>query len=428
MKNSIIKLRCIDITVDFYGVCKYEGLVVFVKGMIPGEIANVKITKVKNRIAYGIIDSLIEKSTHRIKEPCKIAYKCGGCDVQHIGYDYQLVLKKKLIENTFRNMKLDINILDPIPSKDNYSYRNKIQVPVFENKVGYYRNHSNDIVEFDKCLINHDIDNDILMDIKSFIINNDISNQIRHIVIRNVTDGIMVCIVANTYDVTNIDILKNTLLSKYPSIKSILINLNNKRTNIIFGDDDKCIYGDEFVIDKCNDLVYKIPLRSFYQVNSNQMKELYDLIIKNGDLKKDDNVLDLFCGIGTISLYISKYVNKVLGIEIVDKSIEYANLNKEVNNINNVDFVLGDANSISDYSKDYNTVIVDPPRKGIDNKLVDTLINSQIDKIIYISCNQATLARDLKLLSNSFQMDAVQPVDMFPQTKHIESITVLKRK
>lgn len=428
MKNSIVKLECIDITVDFYGVCKYEGLVVFVKGLIPGEIADVKITKVKNKIAYGIIDKLIKKSDYRIAEPCPVAYKCGSCDIQYIDYNYQLVLKQKLLKTTFKNMNVDAQILDVLPSPNKYSYRNKIQVPVNDDKIGYYRTHSNDIVEFDKCFITNDSNGLILSDIKELIRDYKITNYIRHIAIREASEGIMVCFVSNTLDIPNINDIVKTLISKHSSIKSILLNLNTKDTNVIFGDLDKCLYGDEYIVDKCNDISYMIPLRSFYQINTLQMKNLYDLVISEGKLNNKDNVLDLFCGIGTISLYIAKYVNTVLGVEIVDKSIEYANKNKELNNIHNVSFIKGNANSINDYLKDYNTIIVDPPRKGLDQQLINDICNSSINKVIYISCNQATLARDIKLFSDSYKIGNVRPVDMFPQTKHIESITVLTKK
>lgn len=428
MKNDIVTLKCVDITVDFYGVCKHEGLVVFVKGMIPDEVAGVKIINIKNRIAFGIIDKLITPSKYRIKEMCPIAYKCGGCDLQHIDYNYQLILKKRLIENIFRNAKLDVDVKDVVSSKDILAYRNKIQVPVSNNKIGYYRNHSNDIVEFNNCFISSELTNSVLNDIKKYIFSNNISNNVRHVVIREASSGLMVCLVVN--DINNIDNdnFVNYLLSKYNSIKSIMLNVNNKDTNVIFGDEDIVIYGEDYIVDKCNDISFAIPLRSFYQVNSSQMSVLYDLAIENGELNSNDCVLDLFCGIGSISIYISKFVHRVLGIEIVDKSIEYAKKNKELNNISNVDFVLSDANKVNDFIKDYNTIIVDPPRKGINKELINSIVENSIDKVIYISCNQSTLARDLNFLKEYYDIVSCQPVDMFPQTKHIESVTVLKRK
>lgn len=427
MKNTVVKLKCIDITVDFYGVCRHDGLVVFVKGLIPDEIANVKIIKLKNKIAYGIIDELIEASPYRVKEKCPIAYKCGGCDIEHIDYSYQLILKKKLVENTFKNAKLDVNVLDTVGSDAAYGYRNKIQVPVSNGKIGYYRNHTNEIVEFDKCCISPEVDNTILNDIRSLIKEYSLFSIIRHIVIRNLSSGIMICFVTNRMEIPHIDEIINILTKKYKEISSIMLNFNNKNTNVIFGSVDKVIYKDEYIIDNWNDLSFAVPIRSFYQINSSQMKKLYDLAIKLGKFNKNDNVLDLFCGIGTISLYLSKYVNKVLGIEIVDKSIEYANKNKEMNKISNVEFVCSDANQITKYIDEYNAIVLDPPRKGIDKELVETLLKINVEKIVYISCNQATFARDLKLLSSKYQINDIQPVDMFPQTKHIELITVLNR-
>lgn len=428
MKNTILKLKCIDITVDFYGVCKHEGLVIFVKGLIPDEVANIKIIKIKNTIAFGIIDELIEKSKYRIKEPCPVAYKCGGCDIQYIDYNYQLVLKKRLIENTINHTHLNLKVLDTIGSDDIYSYRNKIQVPVSNNKMGYYRNHSNDIVEFDNCFITSDISNSILRDIKKFIIEYSISTYIKHVVIRNSINEYMVCLVCNTFDIPHIDEIVKNITNNYPEVKSFMLNLNTSDTNVIYGDLDKCLFGNEYLIDEVNDLSFMIPLRSFYQINSKQMRKLYDHIIKVGELSRNDKVLDLFCGIGTISLYISKYVKEVLGIEINKKSIEYANKNKSLNNIVNANFIQMDANKVSDYINKYDTIILDPPRKGINGELVDSLIHSSVNKIIYVSCNQATLLRDLDLLKDFFDIGNIQPLDMFPQTKHTECIVCLKRK
>lgn len=428
MKNQILRLQCIDMTVDFYGVCKNDGLVIFVKGLIIDEIADVKVIKETKNLSYGIIEKLIVKSKYRIKEPCPVAYKCGGCDIQHIDYNYQLVLKKNLIEKTFINAKLNVKVLDVIHSDQNLNYRNKIQVPVKGSLIGYYRNHSNDIVEFDDCYISSVVGNIVLLSIKKIINKYDINDYIRHIVIRNSSKDIMVCFVVNNYDIPNIYDVVNDIISIHSDIKSIIFNLNNVDTNVIYGKENKVLYGEPYITDKIDEYKYMIPLTSFYQVNYHQMVNLYRLIIDNGSLNINDSVLDLFCGIGTISIYISKYVKKVLGIEIVKKSIEYANKNKQLNNIDNIEFILADANIIDKYVNDYNVVIVDPPRKGISSKLIDTLNMSSFNKIIYISCNQATLARDLKRLSSKYLIAYTQPIDMFPQTKHIESITILTKK
>lgn len=415
-------------TVDFYGICKKDGLVIFVKGLIIDELADVKIIKETKNIAYGIINELIVKSKYRVKEPCAVSNKCGGCDIQHIDYNYQLVLKKKLIENTFRNAKIKAKVLDVVPSISNYNYRNKIQVPVKGSSIGYYRSHSNDIVEFDNCYISSIKVNNVFNCIKNIINKYNINNDIRHIVIRDSLTDIMVCFVVRKYNIPYINEVVNEIKNISKDIKSIILNLNDKDTNVIYGKESRVLYGNPYIIDAVNEYKFMIPLESFYQINTKQMVNLYDLIIKNGLLNVNDSVLDLFCGIGSISIYISRYVKRVLGVEIVEKSIEYANKNKLLNNIDNVDFVLGDANNIEYYAKDYNVVIIDPPRKGINYNLVNTLNTIKFNKIIYVSCNQATLARDLQLLNESYSFSYTQPIDMFPQSKHIESITVLTRR
>lgn len=415
-------------TVDFYGVCKYEGLVIFVKGMLPDEEGDIKIINIKKNIAYGIIDKLIVKSKYRVKEPCPIAYKCGGCDLEHANYEYQLILKKNCLINTFRNMKLDININDVIGANNNFKYRNKMMVPVSDNKIGFYRNHSNDIVEFENCLIETDLSNNIIKDLKILLEKYNLFNIVRHIVIRCNSDltEFLVCIVSNNND-DNFKAITKELCSKYNEIKSFYININNKKTNVILGDKSILLNGNEYLNDNILDLNFMIPLNSFYQVNCEQMVSLYKKVVEVANFSKNENVLDLFCGIGTISLYISRFVKHVYGVELVKESIDYAAKNRDLNNIKNVDFVLGDANNIDKYIKGIDTVIIDPPRKGINKNLIDTLINSSVKKIVYVSCNPATLARDLSLLKNDFKFSELYPVDMFPNTKHIESVVSLER-
>lgn len=429
MKNQIVKVKCIDITVDFYGVCKYEGLVIFVKGMLPDEEGDVKIIKIKKNIAYGIIDSLTVKSKYRIKETCPIAYKCGGCDIEHAEYRYQLILKKNLIINTFKNMKLDLCVNDVVSASYNYEYRNKMMVPVFNHKVGFYRNHSNDIVEFDNCYIESKISNLILNDLKILLDKFYVFDIVRHIVIRTNNDRseYMVCLVIYRNDESFNDISRE-ICSKYGLVKSFYLNINNDDTNVILSNNSILLSGNDYINDNTLGLSFRIPLNSFYQINNEQMLKLYQKIVEVASFNINDRVLDLFCGIGTISLYVSKYVKEVLGIELVKQSIDYANINKDLNHIVNVKFIHGDANIIDRYISNYNVAIIDPPRKGINSKLISTLINSSLDKVVYVSCNPATLARDLSLLKDYFTFSNLTPIDMFPNTKHIECVILLTRK
>lgn len=431
MKNEIVYLKCIDITNEGQGVCKKDNLVIFVKDMLIDEEAYVKIIAEKKNLSYGIIDKLIKPSKYRIEPLCNISYKCGGCDFQYIDYDYQLILKKKILESTFKNMSIDINVHDVLRSDNFYYYRNKVQIPTRNKQFGFYRKYSNDIVEFDKCYCQSELENDVFNELKRIILDLNISKYFRHILIKHAfkTNEIMIGLIVNDLNIENIDLLISKIVSKYPEIKSIILDLNNREDNVILGEKEQVIYGREYIIDEFADLKFKINLKSFYQINYSQIFNLYNLAKEISNISKDDIVLDLYCGIGTISLFFSKYVKEVTGVEIVKDAVKNAKENAKLNNINNVTFYLDDANNdMNKYLIDKDLVIVDPPRKGLNNRLIDTLLLSDVKKILYISCNPATLARDLSLLSKKYLFTDAYPVDMFPQTKHVETVVLLTLK
>ena len=430
MKNEIIRLKCIDMSYDGQGICKNDGLVVFVKGMLIDEEADVKIISLKKNMAFGIIDKLIIPSKHRIESKCPISYKCGGCDYRYVDYDYQLVLKKKQLEQTFKNFNLDVIVEDVLKSDDNMYYRNKTQIPVFNHKFGFYRKYSNDIVEFDECLIESRLSNDILKDLKKLLLDNKLDESVRHIIIKHAlgTGDVMISFVVRDFNI-NLDEIVKIIVLKYKNIKSIILNLNDKNTNVILGDKEKVLYGDSFIIDKFEGLKFKISLKSFYQVNYKQMINLYKTIVKKAEFIKEDRVLDLYSGIGTISLFIADKVKEVTGVEIVKDAVLNAKENALMNNITNANFILDDAkNPLDKYLKDKDVVIVDPPRKGLNENLINSLITSNIEKIVYVSCNPATLARDLSLLKECYNISSISPVDMFPHTTHVECVILLQRK
>ena len=426
MKNEIVKAKCIDMSVDGQGIAKADDLVIFVKGMIVDEEAYVKIIAEKKNYAFGIIDKLIKESPYRIKSECPIAYKCGGCDYRHIDYNYQLKLKKDVLINTFRNYI----VMDIIPDDNPYYYRNKVQIPVKDHQMGFYRKYSNDIVVFDDCLIESKIANEIIGDLKQILIENKVDKYFRHILIKHgkATDEIMLGFIVNTFDI-NLDNVVNFLIDKYKNIKSIILNLNDKDTNVILGTDEKILYGRDYIYDIYDGIKVKLSLKSFYQVNYQQMLKLYAKVKELADISSNDEVLDLYCGIGTISLYMARFVKHVTGVEIVEAAINNAKDNAKMNNINNVDFILADASKdMDEYIKNKDLVILDPPRKGISKQLIDSLINNKVNKIVYVSCNPATLNRDLDLLSEHYNVSNIYPVDMFPYTIHVECVCALKLK
>lgn len=426
MKNEILRAKCVDMSVDGQGIAKADNLVIFVKGMIKGEEADVKIIAEKKNYSFGIIDKLIVPSPYRVESDCKISYKCGGCDYRYIAYDYQLQLKKEVLDNTFKEFKVN----SIIPDKHRIYYRNKVQIPVKDNKMGFYRKFSNDIVEFDDCKIESAYANRIIDDLKKLLLNTKQERLIRHIVIKHAigTNEVMLAYVTRSFEI-DLSEINRVILDKYKEIKSIILNLNDKETNVILGDKEKLLYGRDFIVDEFDNLKFKISLKSFYQVNYNQMIKLYEQIKEFTQATKEDKLLDLYCGIGTISLYMSRYVKEVTGVEIVSQAIDNAKENAKINNISNANFICADASKkMDEYIKDKDIVIVDPPRKGLSKELIETLIKYKIKKIVYVSCNPATLYRDLMLFKDYYDVSNIQPVDMFPYTTHVENVCCLKLK
>ena len=426
MKNEILRCKCVDMSVDGQGIARAGDLVIFVKGMIKGEEADVKIIAEKKNYSFGIIDKLIVASPHRVISDCPIAYKCGGCDYRHIDYRYQLELKKGVLINTFPDLKVhDIEACD-----DPYYYRNKIQIPCADHKMGFYRKFSNDIVEFDDCLIESKIANEMIKDLKGLLLNTKKERYIRHVLIKvgKMTGEVMLAFIVNSFDVDLSDVT-TFMTSKYPMIRSVIMNLNDKKTNVILGDDERVLFGENHIYDEFDGIKVRLSLKSFYQVNHAQMLKLYHLAKTLSEVDENKDVLDLYCGIGTISMYMSRFARHVTGVEIVKQAIENANDNARMNDIHNVDFVLADAGKDMDkYIKGKDIVILDPPRKGVSKELIESLKKNQTRKIVYVSCNPATLARDLELFKDTYKLNDIYPVDMFPYTIHTECVTSLDLK
>ena len=426
MKNELLKCKCVDMTVDGQGIAKADNLVVFVKGMIVGEEAIVKIISEKKNYAFGIIDELLVRSPHRIDSECKVSYKCGGCDYRFIDYPFQLELKKSVLDNTLRNF----NVLDIIPDDDPYYYRNKVQVPLKDHKLGFYRKYSNDVVEFEDCLIESKTANEIIIDLRKLLVELKIDMFFRHVLIKHAqgSDEIMLAFIVNNFNFPHLSKVTDYLTSKYSNIRSIILNLNTRDDNVILGSEEKVVYGNDLIYDNFDGLKFKISLKSFYQVNYRQMLKLYDKIRELSMVGAEDSVLDLYCGIGTISLYLSRFCKEVTGVEIVKEAVDNAIENAQLNNIGNARFYLDDAGkNMSEYLKGKDILILDPPRKGITTELIDAIKESDINRIVYVSCNPATLDRDLELLKDTFSIGDIQPVDMFPWTVHVETVVLMSR-
>ena len=426
MKNDIVTGKCTDMTIDGLGIARADELVVFVKEMIPGETARIRITKEKKNYSYGIIEELLEASEFRRKPDCPIAYKCGGCDLRHIDYGYQLELKKKILANVLKPYK----VTDVVCDDDPYYYRNKVQIPCRDGKMGFYRRYSNDIMEFDDCLIESRKANEIIADLKKVLFTYPFSSSVRHILIKHgkMTDEIMVGIITSDID-SDYSPIVDYLTERHQNIRSIILNLNDRDTNVILGDREKVIYGNGYICDIYDGIKVKISLKSFYQVNHGMMLKLYGKILELAQISENTDVLDLYCGIGTISLYLARYCRSVTGVEIVKEAVDNAMDNAAMNGMDNARFILADASKgMDEYLKDKDVLIVDPPRKGLSESLIRSIINSDVERMVYVSCNPVTLARDLKLLNEAFDLDEIVPFDMFGYTVHVECVTCLERK
>lgn len=431
------------------GIAKIDNYTIFIHGAIKGEKIKILIVKVNSSHAFGKILEIIDKSKSRIESDCCTYKRCGGCDLRHMNYQDTLMLKQSIVQNLInKTLKAKIDVKETIGMENPYNYRNKAQFPVGYNKsneiiTGVYANRSHEIIETNGCLIQNKQSETIVKFIIDFMKRNKIpaynenngTGIIRHIVVKVgfKTDEVMCIIVVNQEKLPKEKELTDKLLNKFPNIKTIVKNVNNKNTNVILGNKNINLYGKGCIYDNLGEFTFEISPLSFYQINPVQTEKLYNKAIELADLNKNDIVLDLYCGIGTIGIFTSKRVKKVIGVEIIEEAIENAKKNAKINNIDNIEFLCGDVEMVLDKLVNVdkvkpNIIFVDPPRKGLDNKTIENIINVKPEKVVYISCNPATLTRDLKKLEENYEISEIQPVDMFPFTKHVECVTVLSLK
>ena len=430
MKNDLVTCRCRDYTIDGFGIAEYEGLVLFVKGLLLNEKAVVKIISHKKNLAYAIVDQILEASPYRTEPACPIAYKCGSCDLQHMNYEGQLLFKKKLVENTFRQAHLDIQIAEVTGADEPWRYRDKIQIPVRDHLFGYYRRYSNDIVEQADCLLHSEKENEIVAFLKEKLLASGLDKQVRHLVLKEgyYSHEIMVCFVTKKDIAKELGAITKELVREYPEVVSVLENIHPQENNVILAVGEQLLAGQDYITDRIGELDFRISLHSFYQINVRQTEKLYAKVRELADLKGTENVLDLYCGIGTIGLSLTRNAGSLTGIEIVPEAIENAKQNAELNGIKNASFYCSDAKeNLSDYLKNKDLVIVDPPRKGLSAEVTNALLQSDVKRIIYVSCNPATLVRDLNILKEQYDFDTAYPFDLFPQTTHVETVCALSK-
>jgi 23S rRNA (uracil1939-C5)-methyltransferase len=443
-KNEYYHVEFVDMTHDGMGICKINDFPVFVANALKGEKADIKIVKVNKSFGFGRLVRITDKSPFRKEPICDHFYECGGCNLMHMNYQMQLDFKKYRTKETLRKLgKVTTTVRDTVAMTNPYYYRNKHVIPFGEQNgklvAGLYRRRTHDIIDIHRCYIMPKVVMDIVRYLKTIFNELNVSayNEkkgtgiVRHVIIRNSFkyDDISVTIVTLGSELPSKQIIIRKLLAKFPSIVSIVHNQNPNQTNVVLGERSTVIYGEDFIRDEINGVHFKISHRSFYQVNPAQTQELYKKAIEYADLTGNEVVIDSYCGIGTIGLSVSKYAKTVLGVDVVKQAILDANLNAKENDINNVKFVTGKAEEVIHQWENYDVdvLFIDPPRKGCDKEFLESVVSMKIPKIIYISCNVSTLARDLNYLqSQGYEALEVTPFDMFPQTTHIESVTKLR--
>ncbi|WP_059104509.1 23S rRNA (uracil(1939)-C(5))-methyltransferase RlmD [Shouchella shacheensis] len=447
-KNETVTVTIEDLSHDGSGVAKVSGYALFIPKTIPGEKATVKVVKTKKGYGFARLIKIETESDDRVDPPCPLFQRCGGCQIQHIDYPAQLRYKQKQVKDVItRVAKLpNVTVHGTIGMDDPWRYRNKAQVPVAyqdgEFVAGFYEKRSHRIVDMEECIIQNEHNDAVIHIVKKLAQEYGIHaydeashcGTLRHIVARygKSTGQVMVVLITKGAELPHKQKLIEAIREKVPNVKSIMQNVNSKRTNVIFGDKTKVLWGEEHIYDEINGIRFAISARSFYQVNPDQTNRLYGKALEYANLTGSETVIDAYCGIGTISLFLARKATHVYGVEVIPEAITDAKRNAKLNGLTNAEFAVGEAENVMPWWHAQgvrpDVIVVDPPRKGCDEKLLETMIALKPKRIVYVSCNPGTLARDLRILEDGgYQTKEVQPVDMFPQTTHVETVTLLGR-
>ena len=446
IKGQIFEVEIIDINYMGNGVAKVDDFVIFIEGAVTGDRVQMKITNVKKNFAFGEILKILEKSKYRIEPPCKYYNQCGGCQLMHVDYKEQLKYKKNIVLNELKRALVnfdDAEINETIGMDGPIRYRNKTAFSVTKKNneiiIGPYEEGTYNTVDISSCLLQSEASDKALSVLKNAMIKLSIcgydkktrKGEVRNIVIRsNRKNELMLIIVTAQEALPNIEKLVNELTSNIKELKTIVQNINSKDTNLVMGSKNIILYGDGTINDTIGDFVFTISPGTFFQINSMQTEKLYEKAIEYADLDKNDICFDLYCGIGTISLMAANRAKKIYGVEIVEQSIINARENAQLNNVTNTEFYAGETEKILPmlYKKNIaaDVIIVDPPRKGCEKEVIDTIIDLSPKKVVYVSCSPQSLARDIKLLeSGGYKLKKIQPVDQFPWTLHVEAIILM---
>ena len=442
MNKLILNCLCTDISSEGKGVIKSGKDIIFCDGVFPGEKADVEIMYQRAGVSFGKVKKLHNLSKDRIQPKCKICTSCGGCQYQQLNYKAQLEYKTKRVKEALtRIAHIKCNVLPCIGANNPYNYRNKIQVPFVKDKkgvvkFGFYKENSHIIMPIKECAIEDKRAAPILWDIKLLLEEMNIPTYnedngrgiLRYVLIRTSFhyDELMVVLVTTQMNFPGQRNFVNELVNRHPEITTIVENVNSRHTNVILGNQEKVLYGPGHIKDDILGLTFEISASSFFQINPEQVEKLYTSALNLIDFSKKETVLDAYSGVGTIGLIAARNAKKVISVEINKSAHKNAIENAKRNNINNIEFVCADAGEyISKSDEDIDVLIMDPPRSGSDETFLSTVMNKGIKKIVYVSCNPETLARDIAYLSSLYEVNYVQPVDMFPMTSHVETIVGL---
>jgi len=448
-KNEEYIVDIIDNGFEGEGIAKIDNYTVFVDGAIKGEKCKILILKTTASHAFAKILEIIQKSEFRCEPDCDTYKRCGGCSMRHIDYDKTLDIKQEKVQNLInKTLKNPVEVKSVLGMGNPYNYRNKAQYPVGTDKngrpvFGVFAKRTHEIIPVKECQIQKKISSEIaefilseMEKIKVSVYNEKTGKGlVRHIITKVgiQTNEIMVIIVINGKEMPHELTLANNIIDKFSEVRTVVKSINMKNTNVIMGDKNEAIVGRGYITDRLGDYIFKISPMSFYQVNPIQAEALYNIAIEKANITKDDVVCDLYCGVGTIGIFASKYAKKVYGIEIVKQAIEDARINANLNDIDNVEFICGDVEDVFDelIKKEKvkpDVIIVDPPRRGLDEKTIQNIMKLKTGRVVYISCNAATMVRDLKMMEEMYEVAQVQPVDMFPFTSHVECCAVMTLK
>ena len=459
-KNDIVTVEITDIGVSGEGIGHVDGYTLFIKDAVIGDVVEAKVMKAKKNYGYARLMKVITPSEYRVEPKCAFARRCGGCQIQEMSYDRQLVFKDQKIRGNleriggFTKDQIDTVMQPVVGMEPPFGYRNKAQFPFGTDKegnpiTGFYAGRTHDIIANTDCALGVEQNKEILEIILQYMRENKIKSYdektgkglIRHALIRYgfKTKEIMVCLVVNGKKLPKAERLIEKLI-QIEGMTSVTISPNTRRDNVIMGDSYEILWGQGYITDYIGNVKYQISPLSFYQVNPVQTEKLYGLALEYADLKGDETVWDLYCGIGTISLFLAQKAKQVYGVEIVPQAIDDAKENAKINAIDNAEFFVGKAEEVlpeyyAEYEREHNgetahadVIVVDPPRKGCDETLLETIVKMQPEKVVYVSCDSATLARDLKYLcANGYEIRMCRGVDQFPQSVHVETVVLLSK-